>query len=297
MNEIIQCRDVVKSFKKITALKGVTTQFEKGKITGLVGRNGAGKSTLLNIITNRIPADAGEILVDGQPVFENEKAQSKIYYMSVANFFPSEFNLKKGIELVRRFYPGFSAEEMRDYLKIFELSNAKQKINKLSSGQLSAFKVSLALASNAEYILLDEPVLGLDANNREALYQMLIAKTAQGHSGIVLSTHLIEEVAPLLENIVIINGGSIVLSAAVEDLLKSYYTISGAQDTVKHWTMGQNIIAEKQLGRYTTVGLAGKIPSPSDLPEGLEATPYTLQALVVDLTGAKSISILNEGEK
>lgn len=292
MNEMIQCSDISKSFKKVQALNGVTAQFKKGKITGLVGRNGAGKTTLLNIIANRMAANSGEVTVDGEPAFENEKAQGKIYYMSVVNFFPSEFNLKKGIDLVRHFYTGFSMAEMTKYLKIFELPKVKHKINKLSTGQMSAFKVSLALASNADYILLDEPVLGLDANNREALYQMLISKSAQGHSGMVISTHLIEEVALLLENIVVINEGKIILSASVENLLEDYYMITGADDLVKQWAEDQKIISTQQLGRYTTLGLAGQRPKESDLPIGLEVSAYKLQSLVVDLTGSKSVDVL-----
>lgn len=287
MKHMIQCRDVSKSFKKVQALNGATAQFEKGKVTGLVGRNGAGKTTLLNIIANRLPADSGEIAIDSEPAFENEKAQGKVYYMSVANFFPTEFNLKKGIDMVRRFYAGFSVEEMENYLKILELPKGRHKIKKLSTGQLSAYKVSLALATNADYILLDEPVLGLDANNREVLYQMLIAKSAQNHSGIVISTHLIEEVALLLENIVMIDEGKIVLSSSVENLLKDYYRITGAGDLVKQWAEDKKMISTQQLGRYTTVGIKGKRPQESDLPRGLEVSAYKLQSLVVDLTGSK----------
>jgi ABC-2 type transport system ATP-binding protein len=162
----IEIKNVSKNFGNTRALKDVSLTLEPDKIYGLLGRNGAGKTTLIKIITNKIFASAGEALIDGETVVENDHAQAKIFSMTEKNVHPSEMKVKDGFRWAREFYPGFDLEYAQTLARKFRLDMGK-KIKQLSSGYSSIFKSILTLASGAPVIIFDEPVLGLDAAHRE----------------------------------------------------------------------------------------------------------------------------------
>ena len=158
----IEIKNISKSFGNTRALDNVNISLGDNKIYGLLGRNGAGKTTLLNIITNRIFADSGEVLLDGIPTGENDKALQKIYMMGEKDYYPLTMKIKDIFYWTKNFYPDFDIEYAKKLADIFEL-NINKNVKSLSTGYNSIFKVIIALSVNTPYDYL-RPVLGLDAH-------------------------------------------------------------------------------------------------------------------------------------
>lgn len=280
----IEVRNISKNFGSVAALKHVNVTFAENHIYGLLGRNGAGKSTLLNLITNKIFPTEGEILVDGEPVLENDRALGKIYCMTEQNLYPERMKMQDVFRWSREFYPDFDMGYAQELCKKFELS-LQARTNTLSTGYNSIFKIIVALASNAPIILLDEPVLGLDANHRELFYKELIENYSDHPRTIVISTHLIEEVADIIERVVIIKKGEVLLDDDVEHVVSQGYTVSGAAGAVDAYISGKNVLGCDTLGGLKSAYLMGSY-NKTDIPNGLEMSALDLQKLFIQLTNA-----------
>lgn len=281
----IQLQNVVKRFGQVQALKGVGVVFEENRIYGLLGRNGAGKSTLLNILTNRIFPDGGTVLVDGENGLENDRAQSKIFLMSESTLHPDAMRVNGAFRWAQDFYPSFDKNHAMKLLGDFGLP-AKAKISGLSTGYRSIFKLILALSVNVPYVLLDEPVLGLDANHRELFYKRLLEKYGEEPFTVVLSTHLIEEVANLVEDVVIIKEGEVLRQESRETMLAGGYTVSGGAAAVETYIQGKKILGVDALGGLRTAYVLGVPDQTGEAAKDLEFGPMDLQKMFIQLTNS-----------
>lgn len=282
----IEVKNVSKTYKDTKALDNVSICLEENKIYGLLGRNGAGKTTLLNIINNRIFADNGSVTLDGQTVAENDALLSQFYFTSEKILFPENMKTKKIFHWTKNFYPEFDMDYALHIAKLFDLPLNK-KVTSLSTGYKSILKNVIALSVNTSYIFLDEPVLGLDAYHRELFYKLLIEKYSKEPFTIVISTHLIEEVSNIIEDVIIIKEGHIIEESSCEDLLKRGYTISGTTGAVDEYLKNENngrLIGEDTLGGLKTAYLLGT-PA-ANLPEQLELSSLDLQKLFIQLTNS-----------
>lgn len=274
---------VSKGFGPVRALRDVSVTFEEGKIYGLLGRNGAGKSTLLNVLTDRIFPEGGTVTVDGEPVHDNDRALSKMYLMSEKNCYPDSMKVKDAFRWTKLFYPDFDQDFAWNMASAFEL-NTNTKVNKLSTGYTSIFKLIVALSVNTPYVLLDEPVLGLDANHRDLFYRTLLARYTERPFTMVISTHLIEEVSSIIEDVVVIHKGEVLKNGSCQDLLSQGYTVSGPRSLVEEYLKGKNVLGVDMLGGLESAYLWGQ-PDRSSLPQGLEVSGLDLQKLFVLMTG------------
>lgn len=280
----IEIKNISKSFGNTRALDNVNISLGDNKIYGLLGRNGAGKTTLLNIITNRIFADSGEVLLDGIPTGENDKALQKIYMMGEKDYYPLTMKIKDIFYWTKNFYPDFDIEYAKKLADIFEL-NINKNVKSLSTGYNSIFKVIIALSVNTPYVLLDESVLGLDANHRDVFYKLLIEKYSNSPGTFVISTHLIEEVSNVIEDVIIIKNGTIIKNESREDLLSQGYTISGKASSVDSYVVDKNVIGIETIGGLKSAYILGSI-NKETIPADLEVTKLDLQKLFVQLTNA-----------
>ena len=279
----IVINQVSKSFGPVRALNRVSVTLEEGKIYGLLGRNGAGKSTLLNVLTDRIFPEEGSVTVDGEPVRDNDRALSKMYLMSEKNCYPESMRVKEAFRWTKEFYPDFDQEFAWNLAAAFEL-NTNAKVNKLSTGYSSIFKLTVALSVNTPYVLLDEPVLGLDANHRDLFYRTLLSRYTQRPFTVVISTHLIEEVASLIEDVVVIHKGEVLRQGSCQDLLSQGYTVTGPKSLVEEYLKGRNVLGVDVLGGLESGYVLGE-PDRSSLPQGLELSGLDLQKLFILMTG------------
>lgn len=276
----IEIRNVSKNYGGVQALQNVNLTLGENKIYGLLGSNGAGKSTLINLITDRQLADAGEILVEGESVRNNDAALGKILAVGEANFFPEDFKVKEAFDTAARFYPGFCRARAEELAGRFGL-NTKRKIKALSTGYGSIFRLILGLSTQVPYLFFDEPVLGLDARHRDLFYRLLMEKYAENPCTIVISTHLIAEVANLIEHTVILHKGRVLKDCPSEELRGEAYSVSGPASLVEGYIKGKTVLSMNALGGLRTACLQGK--PEKDLPAGLEYSPLSLQDYFISL--------------
>lgn len=274
-------KNVTKSFGATRALNGVSLNIAEGQIYGLLGNNGAGKTTLLNIIANRLYTDSGEVLIDDEPISDNDRALGKVFSIGEQNLYPDEMRVHRALAVTKLFYPGFDLQYANELARQFGL-DTKKKITALSTGYASIFRFVLALSVNTPYLLLDEPMLGLDAMHRDMFCKLLIKKYSENPCTIVISTHLIQEVANLIEHTIIIKNGHILKDMPREELLDSGYTVSGPAELVTIYISGREVLSVNSLGRLKTACVQGKA-EPADLPAGLELGRLSLQDYFISL--------------
>lgn len=280
----IEIIGISKRFHETRALDKVSLSLEEGKIYGLLGRNGAGKSTLLNIISNRLFPDEGQVLMNGDPLKENDESLKKVYLMSERTLYPEKMKIKDIFKWSKVFYPDFDMEYAQNLARQFRL-DLKKCPAKLSTGYVSIFKAIVALSVNVPYVFLDEPVLGLDANHRELFYRILIEKYSEHPFTAVISTHLIEEVSNVIEDIIIIKEGKVIRNESREELLNKGFTVSGNASLVEQYLAGKEVIGTESLGGLKTAYVIGR-PERTALPAGLEISGIDLQKLFIQLTNS-----------
>ena len=278
---MIEMKQVSKSFGATRALKNVSLSLGENRIYGLLGNNGAGKTTLLNLITNRLYADSGEVLIDGHPVADCDRALGKLFMLGEQNLYPDDMRVERAIWATGVFYPDFDPGYAASLCERFGL-NRKKKITSLSTGYRSIFRIVLALSANTPYLLLDEPVLGLDAQHRDLFYKLLIEKYSERPCTILLSTHLIQEVSTLVEHTIIIKNGEILKDQPTESLLESGYTVSGPAALVDAYLAGKTVLGVNSLGGLKTASVEGDAPS-DGLASGLEISRMDLQDYFIQL--------------
>jgi len=281
----IEIKGLTKNYGDTVALDNVSLSFDEPKIYGLLGRNGAGKTTLLNLITGKTHATKGSITFNGEPIWENDRVLGKIFFMTEPNLYPESRRVRDIFRWTAEFYPAFDFDYAAELAQRFEL-DPKKKMKELSTGYASIFKAILTIASGAEILLFDEPVLGLDANHRELLYREILANYGEKPKTMILSTHLIEEIADLLEEVIIIKKGQIILKQPVEDLLSSAHTVSGEASKVDQYSQGKSCVSEERLQNFKSVILFGDVDTSLAKSLDVEVGKAELQRLFIGLTNA-----------
>lgn len=275
----IELKNVTKRFGDVNALDDVSLSFGENRICGLLGNNGAGKTTLLNVITNRLYPSSGQVLLDGEPVLNNDWALGQIFMMGEENLYPEDMRVRQALKVGASFYPGFDMAYAEELSRRFGL-NTKKKITALSTGYASIFRLVVALSANTPYLLLDEPVLGLDAQHRDMFYKILLEKYVTSPCTIVISTHLIQEAAQLIEHAVIIREGRVLLDMPTEELLNGVYNVSGPAGLVDAYVSGKRVLSHNSIGGLKTACVEGTADNAQD---GLEISKVELQDYFISL--------------
>lgn len=280
----IEVKNLTKSYGKTTALNNVSVTFKENCIYGLLGRNGAGKSTLLNIISGRTFADSGEVLIDGVNASGNDSALGKTHLMSEQLLYNPSLKVRDMFRTASFYYPDFDTEYALKLCSEYEL-DTNRKLSKLSTGYRTIAKAVNALACGAPIVFFDEPVLGLDANHRDLFYKHVVNRYSEHPATFVISTHLIEETAGIIERAVVIQKGELLLDNDVEEVRSMGYSVSGKAADVDDFAKGRELMGEDVLGGLKTVYIKGQL-NEAELPEGLTAEPMNLQNIFIHLTNS-----------
>ena len=195
------------------ALDGVSLKLEPGQIIGLFGENGAGKTTLMKCILNFLNHQ-GEITLDGEPISPKNIVRLS-FATSEHSFFPS-LTPKSHREFYAEHFPKFNLRRFDALMDFFELPRTKI-LRSFSTGQKNQFEVILAVSQGADYILMDEPFAGNDVFNREDFYKVLLG-ILEPHETILLSTHLLEEVEPIISRAILLHKGQVIGDTTTEAL-------------------------------------------------------------------------------
>jgi ABC-2 type transport system ATP-binding protein len=283
----VEVQDVHLRYGDVTALNGVTFALDGMKILGLLGRNGSGKSSLLSLLAGFRRPTAGSICIGGEPVFENAPIVRRICLIREAADPIDEFEpATYAFEFAAQMRPQFDAAYATTLAGRFELP-MHQRVRTLSRGKRSALAVILGLAARAPLTMFDESYLGLDAPSRYIFYDELLADFKAHPRTIIVSTHLIEEVSPLLEEVLIIDHGRILLHQDVETLRSCGVEVTGPAEAVDRFVADLVVLGESQLGHTKSTTVYGPIDQgrrqQADAA-GLDLGPISLQDLFVHLT-------------
>jgi len=211
---MIEFTNVSKSFGSVQALDQLNLQFSQGKIIGLFGPNGAGKSTAMKMIAGLNQPDRGNVLVDG---LKPRSSRAKIAYLPEIDHLYGWWTLKQAADFTRSFYSDWDDVKHQEMLKFLNLDEG-MKLGKISKGQRAKCKLLLTVSRRAPYLLMDEPLSGIDILTREEIINTLIHDYREGEQTIIISTHEIDEVESLVEEVYFIDQGRIVISGNAEEL-------------------------------------------------------------------------------
>ena len=214
---MLEVRNVTKKFGEFTAVEAMSFTVESGSIYGLVGYNGAGKTTILKTAAGIYKPEVGEVLVDGEPVFENNAVKQQLFFVPDDLYFKPYATLEQTKQFYKAYYPAFSEETFGKLLKVFELDSRK-RIHGFSKGMQRQAEMVLALSTNPAVLLLDESFDGLDPARRQLMRSMLLEYAADRACAVVLSSHNLHELGDMCDRIGLINGKKIVFDKAVDAL-------------------------------------------------------------------------------
>ncbi|MGO1849923.1 ABC transporter ATP-binding protein [Microbacterium sp.] len=286
MDPVIEVHDLTKRYKDTLALDGVSFRVERNAIYGFLGRNGAGKTTAMSILTAQNFATSGTVRVFGEDPYENPRVLNRMCFVRESQKYPDEANATIAFRSARLFFPHWDQQLCEQLIGDFQLP-LKTPIKKLSRGQLSAVGVIIGLASRAEITFFDEPYLGLDAVARQIFYDRLLEDYAEHPRTILLSSHLIDEIANLIERVLVIDDGRIIMDQSAEDARGQATNIVGDADLIEPFVRGREVLHREGLGRVASVTFLGRL-SPDERREveaaGLDLAPVPLQQLIVRMT-------------
>lgn len=278
---MIELKQVTKEYGRSAILKNITLTVAEPGIYCLLGRNGAGKTTLLKSIAGYQNITAGTIQVDGRTITTAALDTGVTY---VENF-ARHFNLPVGklLRIASEVNPSYDYEFALEMMEWFEL-DGKKKFRHLSLGMKTMVSTMICLASSKSVVLLDEPVLGFDAVMRMEFYDMLTESFRRHPRIIVVSTHIIEEIARTIQKLIIIDKGRICFFDTLQSVEAKAFSVSGLQKDVEAAVGNRNVIGRDTVGGLATAYI---FDNPPEQTEGLDVRPLFLQDFFIQMVGHK----------
>jgi len=222
LSEIIQIKNLSKSYGSNQVLNNVSFGLEEGQIIGLLGPNGSGKTSLIKILTGLINDYKGEVLVDGNK--PGAKSKSLVAYLPEKTYLASWMTADDSIKYIADFYDDFDLDKAMKMLDTFQLPH-KQKARTMSKGQQEKLQLILVMCRNAKIYILDEPMGGVDPAARDFILSSIIKNRPEG-STLMMSTHLIHDIEGVLDSIIMIGRGKLLMQDTVEHIKSSGRTVN-----------------------------------------------------------------------
>jgi ABC-2 type transport system ATP-binding protein len=290
MSPDIEVRNLTLRYSETLAIDDLSVRLTGGKIYGLLGRNGSGKTSLLTVLAAFRQPSSGTVLIAGEPPFENQRITEQICLIRDEIDTYGTTTVSKALAFAASFRPYWDEEYAIHLAEKFKLP-MKKRISALSRGMKSALSITLGLASRAPLTIFDESYLGMDAPARYTFYEELLADYLAHPRTIILSTHLIEELGSLFEEILIIDRGRLLLHEETDTLRAKGVTVTGPAETVDRFIAtvgaGLTVLGEQQLGGTKSTTAYGQL-DPVDRErarvDGLDLGPVPVQDLFVHLT-------------
>lgn len=284
---LLRVENVSRRFRSTIALRDLSLSIPRGQIVGLLGRNGAGKSTLLRIAGGMLQPNAGGVTLDGEAVFDRARALGKLCMIGDTPDYGALSKIDDLLYVCRGLFPHWDEAYARELIARFELP-LKKRMKTFSRGMQTALMLAIGLASGAELTVFDEPSLGLDAVMWERFYDLLVAdrQRCPGRT-FLLSTHLIDEVARVLDFAILIDAGHELCSGTVAELQQGYLSLSGEPAVVRALTEDLVVLKEEELAgtlvRYVKLRSADD-QAAFEADARIRTAPISLQRLFVFLT-------------
>lgn len=214
MANIVEIKDLTKSYYNKRALNNLNLSIETGKVVGILGPNGSGKTTLIKILAGILRQSKGEVLIDGQK--PGVYSKSIVSYLPDRNFLYDWMNINDAVTFYKDFYADFDENRADDLLRFMKLQR-KMKINSLSKGMKEKLNLTLVLARKAKIYILDEPIAGVDPVARDQILNAII-NNYEKDSSMIITTHLVRDMENIFDEVVYLSEGDIVLQGNAEQL-------------------------------------------------------------------------------
>lgn len=288
---MIEVRNVIKEFDGFRALDDLSMTVPTGSVYGLVGPNGAGKSTIIRHLTGIYRQDAGEIMIDGAPVFENPEVKSRIAYIPDDIFYYANASIREMMDFYRSIYPHFDAERFKKLSDVFGL-DPKRQMRRLSKGMQKQAAFWIAVSLRPEILILDEPVDGLDPVMRRQIWSIIMADVAENGTTVLVSSHNLRELEDVCDSVGIMNKGKIMIERSLNELQENIVKIQLALPDGESLPEGLDILHKSNTGRLQSLIMHGtqeelteKLQSAH--PIFIDAVPLTLEEIFIyELGGA-----------
>ena len=288
---MIQVKKLVKTFEGFRALDGLDINVPEGAVYGLVGPNGAGKSTLIRHLAGIYRQDSGQVLIDGQPVYENPEIKGRIAYIPDDIFYYTQATINDMMKFYRSVYPCFSTERFEKLAELFNLDR-KQPMRKLSKGMQKQAAFWLAMSQCPDVVILDEPVDGLDPVMRRQVWSALLSDVAENGTTVLVSSHNLRELEDVCDHVGIMNHGRMLVERSLSELQDNIVKIQLAFADGGKLPEGLEILHSSSTGRLQQLilrgsaeELAAKISAAG--PLFLDVVPLNLEEIFIyELGGA-----------
>lgn len=284
---VIECNNVTKSYMRKNVLNGLTFTVEENKITGLIGRNGVGKTTLLKMLAGFIKETSGEIKVFEQHPFNNLHTSVNTIFVDDQMSFPPAMQLHELLEEGHSFYPNWDMELAKRLFNYFGF-DPKHYHNTLSKGKTSTFNMIVGLAARCPLTIFDEPATGMDESVRKDFYRALLKDYLAHPRTIIISSHHLNEIEDLLEDVLLLKSGKAELHLPISELKEWAIGVRGDTSTVQEWLSGRSTYYENHIGVNSLYAVVQNVLSPAEIEEArrlnIEMTPVKASDLCVYLT-------------
>ena len=294
---MIEVRNLVKTFDGHRALDGLTMTVPDRSIYGLVGPNGAGKSTVLRHITGVFRQDSGQVLVDGAPVYENPEKKGLLAAIPDDWYYFPSASVRDMMRFYRGFYAGFDMDRYEKFKEVFNIPE-KTTIRRLSKGMQKQVAFWLTMCCRPKYLLLDEPVDGLDPVMRRQVWSLLMADVSEYGTTVLVSSHNLRELEDVCDHVGIMNKGRILLERSLSDLQENIIKLQVVWPTAETPSLPPEIpvLHTSHVGRVYTYIVRGSGRSVTERVEAmspilLEALPLSLEEIFIYELGGEHYAV------
>ena len=284
---MLEAKNVVKTFDGFRALDGLTMTVPKGAVYGLVGPNGAGKSTIIRHLAGIYRQDSGEVLLDGQPVYESPPVKRRMTVIGDDWYYFPQANIREMARFFAGMYPAFSWERYEKLKQVFPLDE-KMMLRRMSKGMQKQAAFWLTVCCMPEYLILDEPVDGLDPVMRRQVWSLLLGDVAERGTTVLVSSHNLRELEDVCDHVGILNHGKVLLERSLSDLQDNTVKLQVAYQGVTEPVLPTelNILHRSHVGRvytYIVRGSSQEILRRMQITEPvlLESIPLTLEEIFI----------------
>ena len=284
---MIEVKNVVKTFDGFAALNDATLSVPTGAVYGLVGPNGAGKSTIIRHLTGIFRQDSGTVRLGGEDVWENAALKAKIAAIPDDWYYFNSAGIGDMMRFYKGFYPNFSTERYEKLREVFELDE-KRPIRRFSKGMQKQAAFWLTVCCMPEYLILDEPVDGLDPVMRRQVWSLLLGDVAERGTTVLVSSHNLRELEDVCDHVGILNHGKVLLERSLSDLQDNTVKLQVAYQGVTEPPLPAelNILHRSHVGRvytYIVRGSSQEIMRRMQITEPvlLESIPLTLEEIFI----------------
>lgn len=281
---MIEVKNLSKSFGAVKAIDDISARIEEGHVFGLIGTNGAGKSTFMRMAAGVMRPDAGEILIDGEPVYENPAVKEKIFYISDEQYFFRSGTPKDMLKLYKTYYPGFDEEKWKELTGKFGL-DAGRKVNTFSKGMKKQLSVICGICANTKYLFCDETFDGLDPVMRQAVKTLFIREIDERGLTPVIASHNLRELEDICEYVGLLHRGGILLEKDMEDMKLNIHKLQCVvrdEETLRKIKSSLDVLTCDNRGSLYTVTVRGNREKVLEFMELLNPVFYELLPLSLE---------------